>query len=395
MWRVKVRTAIVGSWGGIPSAPESVRAWLLSCLGGSPASGVCRLSSGYCANLLGTLWCSCQPPIAYLQSSALWFNKMAAGFYHNDVPMLARRPSAALLREYFMRTTLSLVTLFVTALLYGCSAVDSKVGENIPEAELYQQAAYALKKEEFTVAIERLRALEARYPFGPFASQGQLDLIYALYQSDELDAAQMAAERFIRLHPTHLDVDYAYYMRGLAANNADLGIIERYMPVDLSRRDPGLATESFTYFGELLQRFPHSRYAADARQRMIYLRNRRARYEMHVANYYLKRKAYIAAINRGRYVVDHLQGTPSTEEALAVIIEGYEHLNLPRPAAEALAVLRTNFPDSTRLNDKGEFVGYRVYGDVDPSLFSTLTFGLFDSSKKFTGPAPQSSGSQE
>ncbi len=277
--------------------------------------------------------------------------------------------------------------LAMTLVLAACSSTEKTVPESLTEAELYEQSTAALNDRNFSTAVEKLRALESRYPFGPFAEQAQLDLIYAYYMSTEPEASRASAERFIRLHPQHPNVDYAYYMRGLASNTADLGLLERYVPVDLSRRDPGQARQSFGEFAELLRRFPDSKYAPDARQRMIYLRNRLARYEMHAADYYLKRKAYVAAVNRGRYVVEHLQGTPVVEEALGIMIEGYQHLGLNKPADEALLVLKTNFPDSTMLSPEGEFIGHRIYSDVDPSLLSTVTFGLLGSND---APAPRS-----
>lgn len=275
-----------------------------------------------------------------------------------------------------MRLAKYICVLAFGILLSACSSNDVKVPENLTEAQLFQKASEQLEKENFSGAVETLRALESRYPFGPFSEQSQLDLIYAYYRSSEPESARAAAQRFIRLHPNNPNVDYAYYMRGLASNTADLGLIERYIPVDMSRRDPGQARQSFSEFSELLRRFPDSRYAPDARQRMIHLRNRMAQYELHVANYYMKRKAYVAAVGRGRYVVEHLQGTPAVEEALGMMIEGYQHLALTTPAAQTLEVLKTNFPESKMLNANGEFTGYRYYEDVDPSMLNTVTFGL-------------------
>lgn len=280
-----------------------------------------------------------------------------------------------------MRAAKHILVLAFTVLLAACSSSEVKVSEDLTEAQLYQQASNQLEDKNYSGAVDTLRALESRYPFGPFAEQAQLDLIFAYYKSMEPEAARASAERFIRLHPQNPNVDYAYYMRGLASNTADLGLIERYVPVDMSRRDPGQARQSFNQFAELLRRYPDSRYAPDARQRMIYLRNRLARGEIHAADYYMKRKAYVAAINRGRYVVEHLQGTPVVEEALGIMVEGYQHLGLNQPADDALLVLKTNFPKSKLLDADGNFIGHRVYSDVDPSLLSTFTFGLFGDNK--------------
>ena len=235
----------------------------------------------------------------------------------------------------------------------------------------------ALNDDRYLEAIKSLRTLESRYPFGAFAEQAQLDIIYAYFKNGEPEAAKAAADRFIRLHPQHPDADYAYYMKGLASNTASMGLLERYLPLDQSRRDPGQSRLSFNDFAELLARYPDSPYGPDARQRMVALRNRLAEYEIHAANYYLKRKAYVAAINRGRYVVENMEQTTAVPEALAIMVEGYQHLQLPEPASEALAVLRLNFPDHPSLDSEGNFVGYKVFDDVDPSIWSTLTFGLF------------------
>ncbi|MTI15230.1 outer membrane protein assembly factor BamD [Sansalvadorimonas verongulae] len=290
-----------------------------------------------------------------------------------------------------MRAAKHILVLAFTALLAACSSNDVKVPENLTEAQLYQKASEQLENSNYSGAVDSLRALESRYPFGPFAEQAQLDLIFAYYKSMEPEAARASAERFIRLHPQNPNVDYAYYMRGLASNTADLGLVERYVPVDLSRRDPGQARQSFNQFSELLRRFPDSRYAPDARQRMIYLRNRLARYELHAADYYMKRKAYVAAINRGRYIVEHLQGTPSVEEALGIMVEGYQHLGLNQPADDALLVLQTNFPKSKLLDAEGNFIGHRVYSDVDPTILNTVTFGLFGDNT----PKPQQAVEEE
>ncbi|MDB2384377.1 outer membrane protein assembly factor BamD [Endozoicomonas sp.] len=278
-----------------------------------------------------------------------------------------------------------LALLFMALVMTGCASNSDKdkLPESLSETEIYQLANKYLGKSNYSEAIKSLRALEARYPFGAFAEQAQLDIIYAYFMSAEPEASRAAADRFIRLHPQSPSADYAYYMKGLASNTASVGIIERYLPLDMTRRDPGQANQSFNEFAELLSRYPDSQYAPDARQRMIALRNRLAAYEIHAANYYLKRKAFVAAINRGQYVVENMQETPAVPEALAVMVEGYQHLGLVGPANEALETLRLNYPDHRSLDQKGNFVGYKVFADVDPSVLNTLTFGLLgDSGKK-------------
>lgn len=283
--------------------------------------------------------------------------------------------------------------------LAACSSSDKKedIPTNLSEIQLYRAAQTELDKENYRSAINHLRALESRYPFGPFADQAQLELIYAYYQNVEPEASSAAAQRFIRLHPRHPNVDYAYYMMGLTTNTADLGLLERYIPVDMSRRDPGRARESFNDFAELLARYPDSQYVPDAHKRMIYLRNQLAAYEIHVAHYYLKRKAWVAAANRGKYVVEQMQQTPAVPDGLAVMVEAYQHLGLLEAADNALAVLKLNYPEHSTLSQSGEFVGFGSSGDVDPSLLSTVTFGLLgdDGTTPPAPPAPETIESEE
>ena len=294
-----------------------------------------------------------------------------------------------------LRSTLvskPLLLVFATCILAGCatSSQDEELPESLSETELYQMSSKALNEDRYLEAIKSLRVLESRYPFGSFAEQAQLDVIYAYFKNGEPEAARAAADRFIRLHPQHPDADYAYYMKGLASNTASMGLLERFLPLDQSRRDPGQSRLSFNDFAELLVRYPDSPYGPDARQRMVALRNRLAEYEIHAANYYLKRKAYVAAVNRGRYVVENMGQTTAVPEALAIMVEGYQHLQLPEPAAKALAVLQLNYPDHPSLDSDGNFVGYKVFDDVDPSIWSTLTFGLVGgSSKPDFAPVPK------
>ncbi len=285
------------------------------------------------------------------------------------------------------RLTRLLPLLFMAMILAGCASTDKdKLPESLSEAELYQMANKSMAKSNYSEAIKALRTLESRYPFGAFAEQAQLDIIYAYFMNAEPEASRAAADRFIRLHPQNESADYAYYIKGLASNTASVGIIERYLPLDMTRRDPGQARQSFNEFAELLSRYPNSKYAPDARQRMIALRNRLATYEIHAANYYLKRKAYVAAVNRGKYIVENMQQTPVVPEALAIMVEGYQHLGLVEPASEALQTLRLNYPNHPSLDKNGNFTGYKVFDDVDPSILNTLTFGLLgdSGSKKAT-----------
>src|SRR5690554_6328075 len=249
-----------------------------------------------------------------------------------------------------------LLLVGLLSLLAACSSNKATVlDESLSESELYVLAQKNLDANNYGQAIESLRALESRYPFGRYAEQAQLELIYAYYKNLEPEAAKSAADRFIRLHPQHPQVDYAYYMKGLAAFEQDNGLLARFLPLDMSKRDPGAARDAYNEFARLTARFPNSQYAPDARQRMIFLRNRLAANEIHVGHYYLTRKAYVAAAGRGRYVVENFQETPAVADGLALMVEAYLHLGLDDLAARSLEVLRLNYPQHASLRN-GEFV---------------------------------------
>lgn len=279
-------------------------------------------------------------------------------------------------------------SLIITALFCLVTACASTKDEpDLTEKEYYDNAQLAMENHNFETAIENLQRLEARYPFGPYAEQAQLEIIYAYYRNDEPEAAVAAAERFIRLHPQHPNVDYAYYIRGLANYTANESALDRFLPTDITQRHPGAAIESFDDFQQLVSRYPNSPYAPDAQARMLYLRARLARFEINVANYYLARGAYIAALNRGAYVIENYPQTPAIADALAVIIQSYLALDMPEPANHTLAVLRANFPDYPSLDAHGQFKNQL---NATPSVLSTLTFGLIDQPKppRFDHRAP-------
>jgi len=218
----------------------------------------------------------------------------------------------------------TLVLLF-TVLLAACAGKDElpDIGADSGEQQISQEAQRHLRSKNYSLAVRSLQLLESRFPFGKYAEQAQLELIYAHYGAYEHEAAIEAADRFIRLHPQHPNIDYAYYMKGLAAYTASEDFLSRFLPMDETRRDTSHATEAFAEFSQLLSRYPDSPYAADAKARMVQLRNLMARYEVNVANYYFRRGAYLAAANRGRYVVENFQRTPAVPDGLAVMAQGY------------------------------------------------------------------------
>ncbi len=269
-----------------------------------------------------------------------------------------------------------LLLIAILGLTAACSSNKEVIDENLSEAELYQQAQADLDNSSYTSAVNKLKALESRYPFGRYADQAQLELIYANYKNSEPEAAKSAAERFIRLHPQHPNVDYAYYLKGLTSFDQDRGLVARFLPLDMTKRDPGAARDSYNEFAQLTSRFPNSRYAPDAKQRMIYLRNLLASYEIHVADYYLSRQAYVAAANRGRYVVENFQETPSVGDGLAVMVEAYQKMHLDELAATSLETLKLNYPDHPSLVD-GEFQPKQTESDGRGWL-SKATLGLIE-----------------
>lgn len=266
-------------------------------------------------------------------------------------------------------------------LLVACS---SKEPEYTTEADLYNAATKQLENSQWESAIKNLNSLEENFPFGTYAEQAQLELIYAHYMSGEPDAAIATANRFIRLHPQHRNVDYAYYMLGMSSFTKDKGMFERVMPVDTTQRDPGAARESLANFTQLLTRYPDSTYAADAKKRMLYLRNYLARYEIHVANYYFKRGAYIAALGRGRYVLENFPQAPATPDALAVMTQAYYLLKMTDKAEEMLAILKLNYPDYPALNENGSFNQEFMYNNGRSRWLAFLTLGIF-SKDEITG----------
>ncbi|WIF68582.1 outer membrane protein assembly factor BamD [Metapseudomonas otitidis] len=269
-----------------------------------------------------------------------------------------------------------LLLIAILALTAACSSKEV-VDENLSESELYQQAQSDLDNKSYSSAVAKLKALESRYPFGRYAEQAQLELIYAYYKNVEPEAAKSAAERFIRLHPQHANVDYAYYLKGLASFEQDRGLLARFLPLDMTKRDPGAARDSYNEFAQLTSRYPHSRYAPDAKQRMVYLRNLLAAYEIHVAHYYLTRQAYVAAGNRGRYVVENFQGTTAVGDGLAVMVESYQRLGLDDLAATSLETLKLNYPEHPSLVD-GQFVPREDEAD-NRSWLAKATLGLIES----------------
>lgn len=295
-----------------------------------------------------------------------------------------------------------LVLLTLIFLLGGCSLFGGDEEEDefaglSTEEQFYQRALGQLNGQNFRGAISTYQALESRFPFGRYAAQAQIEIVYAYYRNQDDEAARAAADRFIRLHPDNENVDYAYYMKGLASFEDGGGFFSRFLPIDHTKRDPGRSQESFSDFAQLLALYPDSPYAGDARSRMVYLRNNLAAYEIHVANYYLERLAYIAALRRGQYVVENFQGTPAVADGVAIMVEAYLRMGLDELADTSLALLKENYPDHASVDNGGDFI---IRTEItDPSLLYTVTFGLLGDNAIEPPLAPtrrpRISGSQE
>jgi outer membrane protein assembly factor BamD len=235
-------------------------------------------------------------------------------------------------------------------LLAACSFIDKHDPSAGWTAEkLYREAKDALEGGQYDLAIKRYETLEARFPYGRYSQQGQLEIAYAYYKQNEQVSAVAATERFVKLHPNHANVDYAYYLKGLVYFNEDLGLLGKVSRQDRTERDPKSARDSFDAFKELVQRFPESKYAPDALARMKYLVNALASHEVHVARYYMKRGAYVAAANRAQYALKNYPQAPAQEEALLIMIQAYDVLGMAELRNDTERILRKNFPDSAPL----------------------------------------------
>lgn len=242
----------------------------------------------------------------------------------------------------------SALALLAVLVLSGCASNREAYEQRRKEQsaqQLYAEAQSSMKVGNWRTAVERLERLDSLYPFGPFSQQAQLDLLYAYYQNNDTESAVSAADRFIRQNPRHPHLDYVHYMKGLVHFYSELGFLREAFAAELSQRDATTASTSFRDFAELIKRYPDSIYAADARQRMIYLRDRLAAHEMHVADYYVKRKAWLAAANRARNVIEQFPGASNTPEALVLMVQSYEKLGMTELANESRKVLEFNYPD--------------------------------------------------
>jgi len=238
-----------------------------------------------------------------------------------------------------------IVVLVILLGLGGCSSEPVDETKHWSPQRLYSEAKRLTNEGDYPTAIKYYEILEARFPLGILAQQAHLDIIYAYYKNEEPESALAEAERFVKLYPRHSNIDYVYYLKGLINFNYNSEPLDRFLPLDKSQRDQAGATRAFQDFAELTKRFPDSKYNEDARQRMIFLRNSLAKYELYVAEFYLKRGAYVAAVNRAKKVVESYQQTPAVPEALVILAKSYKIMGMDDLSADAVRVLKLNYPN--------------------------------------------------
>jgi len=230
------------------------------------------------------------------------------------------------------------------ALIFASCSSRDRVAEMMQPEGLYDRGHRLMLSGDYRSAVRYYEALEARFPFSEQSRQARLDIIYAYYRTRESESAIDAADQFMRENPTHPRVDYAMYIKGLVYFERDPNFLERWFRTDLTERPPQDVRRSFQSFQTLLERFPDSEYSHDARQRMIFLRNRLAEYEVHTAGYYLRREAYVAAIARARFCIENYDGAPAVQQALEIMITSYQGLGMDELAERAHAVYALNYP---------------------------------------------------
>lgn len=262
------------------------------------------------------------------------------------------------------------LSLFLLALLLGaCASQKPKV---MSEKQYYEQAQKSLRGGNFTQAAEDLEALESHFPVGAYTVQAQLELVYANFRHMDYAGASAAADRFLRLHPSHPQADYAWYLKGLSDFEATRDFFTRYLPVKSYARDQSSLQDAFNSFRELTTRYPDSRFSPDARARMIWIRNQFAEAEMHVARLYARKKAWLSCLNRTRYVIENFPGAPQVPDALALQAHAYARLGMADLAQQQRDLLKASYPDY-----QGAAALTRDVMDNDSrSRLNILTFGL-------------------
>lgn len=243
-----------------------------------------------------------------------------------------------------------LFILCLVSLLTACATATTEPSEAYKDErpqQVFQKGVAALRSNSYSEAIKRFEALDVQYPYGPDTERAQLYLIYAYFMQEDYALAAAAADRYIRMHPTSSHVDYAYYMKGIANFNQNLGPLERVFTIDLAKRDLTQIKKAYVDFSALTMQFPNSCYAPAAHQYLIYLRNLLARHDLLIGQYYYCRRAYVASANRASDIVAHYQGSPVVLDGLVMMAKSYHHLGLSELEAETVRLLKYNYPTMT------------------------------------------------
>lgn len=261
-----------------------------------------------------------------------------------------------LLAKHITNAILPLLLVGISALFLSACAIFGDPTElddtkGWQAERIYQAGEEKMQDKDYDKAIGYFQKLESRFPHGVYATQAQLEIAYAYFKKDDPVSCVAAADRFIKLHPNHPNVDYAYYLKGLASFN-ERGIIEKATAQQISDRDPKSLKLSFAALKELTDRYPKSRYYKDSVQRMAYLVNTLSQHEMHVARYYMQRQAYLAALNRAKYVLEYYPNSVSVEEALVISVSAYDYMDLQDLKEDTLRILKTNYPQNPMVNGK-------------------------------------------
>jgi outer membrane protein assembly factor BamD len=251
-----------------------------------------------------------------------------------------------------MKRSVAVIALLLLVAACGTGGPTKDVTKDWAVQKLYGEAKTELENGNYKRAINYYEKLESRFPYGAFAQQSQLEVAYAYFRERETASAIAACDRFIKLYPNHPNVDYAYYLKGLVTFNEDLGLLAKFSNQDMTERDPKAMQESFASLQELVNRFPNSKYTPDAINRMQYLVNAMASYEVNVADYYLRRRAYVAAVNRAQTAITTFPQAPALERAFLVQMTAYESMGMKELAADSERLLTLNFPNSKLLAAK-------------------------------------------
>jgi outer membrane protein assembly factor BamD len=250
------------------------------------------------------------------------------------------------------KLTTKIIFIALALVLAGCSSSVKEL-EKVPDKSaqaLFEDARTSLESGLYQKAIATLSAIDSRFPFGPISHQVQLDLIYAYYKVGNSAQGIALADRFLRLNPSNANIDYVYYMRALINISTEENLFQDLVGIDRSDRDPSASREAFKDLKRLITDYPESKYAADSRKRMIEIKSRLAKYELSVANFYLKREAYASAANRGRYIIEYFTPSPEVEPALEIMIKCYDKLGLMDLKKNTMQVLAANYPNNSLIN---------------------------------------------